>query len=100
MPGTRARGFKARETNKQRHGDDFYKKISSQGGKKSRGGGFAANPELARAAGRKGGSVTADQRKKNLELLHTYTVSEAIEGERLERHRDSRLDRLMKRLGR
>ena len=25
------------------------------GGKKSRGGGFAANPELAREAGRKGG---------------------------------------------
>lgn len=34
---------------------DFYKKIGSIGGKKGTTGGFYANRELAREAGRKGG---------------------------------------------
>lgn len=55
MSGTRAGGIKAAETNKDRYGANFYRKIGSVGGKKSTTGGFAANPELAREAGRKGG---------------------------------------------
>ena len=55
IAGTLEGGRKAADTNKQRYGDDFFKKIGKAGGTKSRGGGFAANPELAQEAGRKGG---------------------------------------------
>lgn len=55
MPGTKVGGVKAAETNKARYGDDFYKVIGSEGGKKSMGGGFARDPELAKVAGAKGG---------------------------------------------
>ena len=60
MAGTAAGAAKAAETNKKRHGKDFYKKIGAlsnaaweKNGRKPRG--FAANPELARVAGRRGG---------------------------------------------
>ena len=56
MPGTKDGGKKASETNKQRHGEDFYKKIGARGGKNGTTGGFYANRELAREAGRKGGA--------------------------------------------
>ena len=59
MSGTKAGGAKARQTNYDRHGKDFYKKIGQKGGKKS--GilkGFALNRELARMAGKKGGSIS------------------------------------------
>lgn len=55
MGGTREGGLKAAATNKKRHGADHYKKIGAKGGIISRGGGFAADPELARTAGAKGG---------------------------------------------
>lgn len=55
MPGTRKGGTKAAKTNKTRYGNDFYVKIGAKGGKISRGGGFAADPDRAREAGRKGG---------------------------------------------
>ena len=63
MPGTKAGGRKAARTNKSRYGDDFYVMIGTAGGKTSRGGGFAANRELAKAAGRKGGLKS--RRKKS-----------------------------------
>ena len=56
MSGTRLGGQKCAKTNKYLYGDDFYKKIGTKGGRS--GGpnrGFAANPELARTAGSKGG---------------------------------------------
>ncbi len=55
MAGTRDGGTKAAKTNKQRYGAEFYQAIGSMGGKKSTGGGFAKDPELARRAGRLGG---------------------------------------------
>ena len=55
MPGTPKGGTKAAQTNKKRYGKEFYVRIGAMGGTKSRGGGFAANPELARVAGRIGG---------------------------------------------
>ncbi|MEI6581921.1 hypothetical protein EXS66_02830 [Candidatus Saccharibacteria bacterium] len=58
MPGTREGGIKAASTNKKRYGKEFYTRIGAVGGKKSRGGGFAANPELARLAGAKGGRAS------------------------------------------
>lgn len=58
MAGTKRGGVKAAQTNKQRHGRNFYAEIGAAGGKKSRTGGFAANRELARKAGAKGGRVS------------------------------------------
>lgn len=58
MPGTKAGGLKAAETNMRLHGSDFYSKIGRKGGKNGHTGGFAYNPALARLAGRKGGSIS------------------------------------------
>jgi general stress protein YciG len=58
MAGTKAGGQKAALTNKTRHGKDFYAKIGATGGKKGTTGGFAANRELARIAGAKGGRIS------------------------------------------
>lgn len=57
MAGTRAGGRKASVTNKKKYGDDFYRNIGRQGGSKSHPEtrAFATNPELAKAAGAKGG---------------------------------------------
>lgn len=62
MSGTLEGGRKARDTNYKLHGKDFYKRIGAIGGRNGKGpnytGGFAANPELARMAGRKGGRIS------------------------------------------
>lgn len=63
MTGNRQGGLKAAKTNKQRYGMDFYERIGRIGGKKSTGGGFAKNPELAKIAGRKGGKASQRKRK-------------------------------------
>ena len=43
MSGTKAGGIKAAQTNKQLHGEDFYKKIGSQGGHNGTTGGWASD---------------------------------------------------------
>ena len=58
MAGTREGGLKAAATNKARHGKDFYVELGRKGGKNGHTGGFAANPELAKEAGRKGGKIS------------------------------------------
>ena len=55
MSGSKLGGQRAAQTNKSKYGDDFYAKIGALGGKKGKTGGFYANRELAREAGRKGG---------------------------------------------
>lgn len=57
MAGNQAGGLKARDTNLKKHGADFYRRIGAKGGRNGHTGGFAANPELARIAGRKGGKA-------------------------------------------
>jgi uncharacterized protein len=65
MSGTKKGGFKAAETNKKRHGKDFYKKIGAKGGKKTGvKKGFAANPALAAEAGKKGGKRSKRSKAK------------------------------------
>ena len=64
MPGTKPGGRKAADTNKRLYGQDFYIKIGAIGGKKSIGGGFAANRELAREAGRKGGQKSRKRKSE------------------------------------
>lgn len=71
MSGTKLGGLKARETNLKNHGKDFYRIIGSKGGQNGHTGGFAANRELARLAGAKGGrksrrtgKTTGDRKEK------------------------------------
>ena len=60
MPGTIAGGQKAAATNLERHGRNFYRRIGAMGGSRTdtKPKGFAANPELARNAGAKGGRIS------------------------------------------
>lgn len=55
MSGTVKGGIKARDKNIELYGKDFYKRIGKKGGQLGKTGGFYANRELARKAGRKGG---------------------------------------------
>lgn len=65
MSGTKIGGLRARETNIKRHGDDFYRRIGAIGGRNGHTGGFAANPELAKLAGAKGGRISRRTGVKN-----------------------------------
>jgi general stress protein YciG len=58
MAGTKAGGQKAAATNKNKYGKDFYAEIGRKGGRNGHTGGFAANPELAKIAGAKGGRIS------------------------------------------
>lgn len=64
MSGTKKGGIQAAKTNVRRHGHDFYARIGAIGGQKGTTGGFAANRELAREAGRKGGMIS--RRRKSV----------------------------------
>jgi len=61
MAGTKAGGQKAAAKNLAKD-PMFYAKIGKIGGKNGTTGGFAANPDLARIAGAKGGKIS--RRKK------------------------------------
>lgn len=63
MAGNSEGGKKAATTNKAKYGEDFYAKMGAVGGKRGHTGGFYANRELARRAGRIGGKVS--RRTKN-----------------------------------
>lgn len=63
MAGTKQGGMKAAATNKQRYGREFYANIGAKGGRNGHTGGFAANRELARAAGAKGGRISRRGKK-------------------------------------
>lgn len=63
MAGTKKGGQAAASTNKTKYGKDFYARIGAIGGKKGHTGGFAANRELARIAGAKGGRVSRRTKK-------------------------------------
>ena len=63
MAVTKNGGIAAAKTNKAKYGSDFYSKIGSIGGKKGHTGGFAANRELARIAGAKGGRISRRTKK-------------------------------------
>lgn len=63
MAGTKAGGQKAALTNKNRYGKDFYAKIGAKGGKLGTTGGFAADRDRAREAGRLGGKISRRSKK-------------------------------------
>ena len=66
MAGTVIGGQRAAESNKQKHGSDFYKMIGSKGGRKGKADGvikgFAVSGKAVEA-GRKGGTIS--RRKPN-----------------------------------
>ena len=66
MAGTQAGGQKAAAKNLQRD-PNFYAKIGAKGGQNGHTGGFAANPELARIAGAKGGRISRRRSVKKVE---------------------------------
>lgn len=71
MSATREGGLKAAVTNKARHGEDFYKRAGSKGGKA--GGpmkGFALNTNLAKEAGKKGGASRKGKKKAKRQKLN------------------------------
>jgi len=63
MAGTKNGGKSAAATNKEKYGKDFYARIGAMGGKKGHTGGFAANRDLARSAGAKGGRISRRSKK-------------------------------------
>ena len=66
MAGTKASGLKARETIIETYGEEFYSSIGRKGGKRRVAKGFAKmDPEKRSAAGRKGGKLAREGRKKN-----------------------------------
>lgn len=65
MAGTTIGGQKAAAKNLKQD-PDFYKKIGSIGGKNGTTGGFAANRELARIAGAKGGRISRKTKKEEV----------------------------------
>ena len=75
MAGTTTGGKKAAAANKARHGSDFYARIGAKGGRNGKTGGFAANRELARIAGAKGGRIS--RRRKTSSAKSTITVQVA-----------------------
>lgn len=66
MAGSKEGALKARQTNIERYGADFYKKIARRSWsdpKRSRAVGFALNKDLASEVGRKGGKKTKNEYK-------------------------------------
>lgn len=56
MAGTKEGGIKARATNYEKYGKDFYARIGQLGGRNGHTGGFAAkSKEFCQECGRKGG---------------------------------------------
>ena len=68
MAGTKEGGRKAAITNLQKYGKDFYRNNGRKGGQNGHTGGFAANPELAKIAGAKGGRISKRGKAKKDEL--------------------------------
>ena len=67
MAGNKIGGLKAKQTNYERHGQDFYRRIGQMGGRRSCNGGFASSkigpdgltgPQRARVVGSRGGKIS------------------------------------------
>lgn len=70
MAGTKAGGEQAAKTNREKYGPDFYARIGAKGGRLGRTGGFAANRELARIAGAKGGKISKRRPKEDADAAN------------------------------
>lgn len=81
MSGTKQGGIKAAATNKKLHGADFYARIGARGGKNGHTGGFAANPQRARIAGRRGGLTSSRAKHPKSLIERQREVEEMIRQE-------------------
>ncbi len=73
MAGTKAGGMKAAQKNLAKD-PNFYAKIGRKGGQNGHTGGFAANPELARIAGAKGGRISRRGKTKAVMMQNDVTL--------------------------
>lgn len=64
MAGTKEGGIKAKQTNYEKYGHDFYSRIGAIGGRNGHTGGFK-DRELASRAGRIGGMKSKRGKAKN-----------------------------------
>lgn len=80
MPGTKVGGLKAAETNKRRYGPTFYVRIGALGGKKSTGGAFSKDRELAQRAGKKGGKRSGEIRAAKAKARRETLTPEPAHG--------------------
>lgn len=80
MAGTKEGGKKAAATNKKKYGKGFYAHIGAKGGRNGHTGGFAANPELAKIAGQKGGRISKRGKAKHTQkqAVQDYTEVEDL----------------------
>lgn len=78
MPGTKIGGQKAAITNKNKHGEDFYRNIGRKGGLNGHTGGFASNPELAKLAGQKGGKISRRRPKEVIEKEKQESINKFV----------------------
>lgn len=77
MVGTKEGGLKAAATNRELHGEDFYKRIGAKGGSKItlKRKGFGANPERAKWAGAKGGLKSRrGPTQRTLDLIDEHEI--------------------------
>ncbi len=82
MGGTRSGGIKASATNKEKYGADYYAQIGFKGGRATgTRGGFAANPELAKRAGRLGGSRSKRGSEQEIRWVLVHKPTGDIVGE-------------------
>lgn len=87
MSGTKEGGLKAKQKILEKHGEDFFKNIGAKGGKRCVPKGFATNKELAREAGRKGGSVGGKAKVKKGFAMNPSLASKAgSKGKRISQH--------------
>lgn len=75
--------MKATITNKAKFGNEFYVNIGAKGGRNGHTGGFAANPELAREAGRKGGLISRRGPAKKVNVNKVRSETQNIEVHRI-----------------
>ncbi len=84
ISGTRQGGRKLSATIKSKYGVDeygksvFHKRVGALGGAASGTGGFFANRELAREAGRKGGLKSRKQPKDWAEFIRIFNESKSM----------------------
>lgn len=70
---------KLKKTIEAKYGPDYYKRIGQIGGRNGHTGGFAANPELARIAGAKGGRISRRGSAKNNDFQKQLVIK-ALKG--------------------
>ena len=85
MAGTKEGGCKAAQTNKLKYGLNFYADIGRKGGRNGHTGGFAANPELAKEAGAKGGRISKrGKAKKHIQVSQIEAQAMDVQIKRLQ----------------